>query len=648
MEALKLKDFKLSPHCCFNNFIVQTLSSAYWHMDFNSPFSVKPFLNTLVFSSCFRDDTGKTKAQKLKVVGGDERKFLFPESSSGRKLSSLKLALFVLACCMVLTLAFSPITRKDQPLHSSSGSRFGDVARIWQTTLADPRYISRLDVDWGQVSSTLEDIDCAREGNLRIGLLNFNLSEVRSWQQTLPPHAELSSVHLDHADKNLTWELLYPEWIDEEEESGVAPACPSLPQPRVKRGSESFHLVAVKLPCDRSGRWSRDVARLHLQLAAAKLAAASAALRVLVLTDCLPLPNLFTCRDLVRNEGNLWLYKPDPATLEEKLRLPVGSCELAIPYEAKVRIYTEAGKREAYATILHSAEHYVCGAIAAAQSLRSSGSARDLVILVDETISRRDRGGLEAAGWKLRTIERIRNPKAKRDAYNEWNYSKFRLWQLTDYDKVVFIDADLLVLRNIDFLFAMPEVSAVGNNATLFNSGVMVVEPSDCTFRLLMDHVDEITSYNGGDQGYLNEIFTWWHRVPRNMNFLKHFSVGDTERRKAKKNGLMGADPPALYVLHYLGLKPWLCFRDYDCNWNLQSYRDFASDVVESARRIAGKPSGVLSSADEDEGALGAHPEAGGEGEVPRRALEAEHHRSKIGCLRRGVLLLGEHAAALG
>ncbi|RWW55146.1 hypothetical protein BHE74_00038231, partial [Ensete ventricosum] len=58
--------------------------------------------------------------QKLKVVGVDERKFLFPESSSSRKLSSLKLALFVLACCMVLTLAFSPITRKDRPLHSSS------------------------------------------------------------------------------------------------------------------------------------------------------------------------------------------------------------------------------------------------------------------------------------------------------------------------------------------------------------------------------------------------------------------------------------------------------------------------------------------------------------------------------------------------
>ena len=55
----------------------------------------------------------------------------------------------------------------------------------------------------------------------------------------------------------------------------------------------------------------------------------------------------------------------------------------------------------------------------------------------------------------------------------------------------------------------MPEITATGNNATLFNSGVMVIEPSNCTFQLLMDHINEITSYNGGGQGYLNEIFTW-------------------------------------------------------------------------------------------------------------------------------------------
>ena len=237
-------------------------------------------------------------------------------------------------------------------------------------------------------------------------------------------------------------------------------------------------------------------------------------------------------------------------------------------------------KREAYATILHSSQQYVCGAIVAAQSIRMSGSHRDLVILVDETIGNHQRQGLTAAGWKVRTIQRIRNPKARKDAYNEWNYSKFRLWQLTDYDKVVFIDADLLVLRNIDILFSLPEITATGNNASLFNSGVMVLEPSNCTFDLLMSHKEEIESYNGGDQGYLNAIFTWWHRIPRRMNFLKHFWAGDDEEKKQAKIRLFGADPPILYVLHYLGLKPWFCFRDFDCNWNVDILQEFANDVA--------------------------------------------------------------------
>lgn len=116
---------------------------------------------------------------------------------------------------------------------------------------------------------------------------------------------------------------------------------------------------------------------------------------------------------------------------------------------ANAIISTDSGyrgkrQREAYATILHSAHVYVCGAIAAAQSIRMVGSTMDLVILVDETISDYHMSGLKLAG---------------------------------DYDKIIFIDADLIILRNIDFLFGMPEISATGNNGTLFNSGVMVIEP---------------------------------------------------------------------------------------------------------------------------------------------------------------------------
>ncbi|XP_072999115.1 UDP-glucuronate:xylan alpha-glucuronosyltransferase 1-like [Typha latifolia] len=524
------------------------------------------------------DDTAKRRPQRGRVFKEVENlNILIADRTSSCKFRSLQLVLFTIICGTLLTLLYAPAYNDH---HVRSNSRIVDVGWIWDRANSDPRYISNIAVEQDHILKSLENLNSVKR-KIKIGLLNFNETEVGYWKQILP-QAEPSIVKLSPAKSSITWEDLYPEWIDEEEETEI-PICPSLPDPEVPSGSR-FDLVAVKLPCNKSASWSRDVARLHLQLSAAKLAVASAKgnaqVHVLFVTDCFPIPNLFSCKNLVKREGNAWVYMPDLKALKEKLRLPVGSCELAIPLKAKARLYSVDRHREAYATILHSAHVYVCGAIAAAQSIRQAGSTRDLVILVDETISNHHRSGLEAAGWKVRTIQRIRNPKAERDAYNEWNYSKFRLWQLTDYDKVIFIDADLLILRNIDFLFAMPEITATGNNATLFNSGVMVIEPSNCTFQLLMDHINEIQSYNGGDQGYLNEIFTWWHRIPRHMNFLKHFWEGDEESVKVKKTQMFGADPPILYVLHYLGLKPWLCFRDYDCNWNADVFRQFASDVA--------------------------------------------------------------------
>ncbi|KAK3138712.1 hypothetical protein QOZ80_5AG0372480 [Eleusine coracana subsp. coracana] len=523
------------------------------------------------------EDTTKRRASKIKSFKDVENfEVLVLEKNCGCKFKSLRILIIAIISATVVTL-LTPTLYEHQ---LQTASRYVDVGWMWDKTSSDPRYVSSVNVQWEDVYRALGNLPGENQ-KLRIGLLNFNSTEYGSWIQ-LFSESHFSIVRLEPAKDSITWQTLYPEWIDEEEENGI-PSCPSLPEPNVRKGVH-YDVIAVKLPCSRVAGWPRDVARLHLQLSAAKLAVTSSKrnqkVHVLFVTDCFPLPNLFPCKNLVRHEGNAWLYSPDLKALREKLRLPVGSCELAVPLKAKTRLFSVDRRREAYATILHSASEYVCGAIAAAQSIRQAGSTRDLVILVDDSISDHQRQGLESAGWKVRIIERIRNPKATRDAYNEWNYSKFRLWQLTDYDKIIFIDADLLILRNIDFLFAMPEITATGNNATLFNSGVMVIEPSNCTFQLLMEHINEITSYNGGDQGYLNEIFTWWHRIPKHMNFLKHFWEGDSEAMKETKTQLFGADPPVLYVLHYLGLKPWLCFRDYDCNWNILGMRGFASDVA--------------------------------------------------------------------
>ena len=228
-------------------------------------------------------------------------------------------------------------------------------------------------------------------------------------------------------------------------------------------------------------------------------------------------------------------------------------------------------QRVAYATVIHSSEAYVCGAIALAQSIMQNNSTNDLVLLHDSSLSPESLGGLRAAGWKTKLIQPIRSPFARKDSYNEWNYSKLRLWQLTDYDKVVFIDADLIVLKNIDKFFAYPQLSAAPNDKVLFNSGIMVIEPSTCLFEDMMSKRNKLLSYNGGDQGFLNEAFTWWHRLPTRLNYLKIFKNQGNPDHEMQKGP---------YTIHFLGLKPWACYKDYDCNWDMVDRHVFASDTA--------------------------------------------------------------------
>lgn len=210
----------------------------------------------------------------------------------------------------------------------------------WIRVSAATQYISVLEVDWDQIEKIIEKL-IDRNEYQGIGLLNFNESEIDHWKQLIPD-AEHVNLHLDYVSNNITWDTLYPEWIDEEEEFEV-PTCPSLPRIKVP-GKPRIDLVAVKLPCNKSGSWSRDVARFHLQLEAARIAASSKGyhpVRVLIVSDCFPIPNLFNCKELLTREGYVWLFQPNLNTLRNKLQLPVGSCELAVPLKAKGQFETK-------------------------------------------------------------------------------------------------------------------------------------------------------------------------------------------------------------------------------------------------------------------------------------------------------------------
>lgn len=69
---------------------------------------------------------------------------------------------------------------------------------------------------------------------------------------------------------------------------------------------------------------------------------------------------------------------------------------------------------------------------------------------------------------------------------------------------------------------------------------------------------------------------------------------------------------------------------------------------MEGAQQDAEEASELLPPEVKAEGWAGVGAAAGREGELHRRALETEHNRSEAEDLLREVLLLGEHAMALG
>ncbi|KAI9098964.1 hypothetical protein K1719_024731 [Acacia pycnantha] len=439
---------------------------------------------------------------------------------------------------------------------------------------------------------------------MKVGLVNIDETEHDTLNEKLhklyPQVSQTVSVKFDRVDENMKWQDFFPEWVDEDHKWGV-PKCPDMPMPTLEN-YQDVNVVVARVPCGNSDRTEkrglRDLFRLQVNLVVANLVVEGGWMQlegdnlrkvyVVFIGNCGPMIEIFRCDDLLMRQGEYWVYRPELTRLKQKTLMPPGSCQIAPAYaqsgkevwraylsELKV-LKQDPRPKLAYVTVLHSSEAYVCGAIALAQSILQTPESviqfykytRDLILLADNSISPNSMKGLEAAGWKIKRIQRIKNPFAQKGSYNEWNYSKLRIWQLTEYDKIIFIDSDFLVLKNMDDFFAYPQLSAAPNDVVFFNSGLMIIEPSKCMFKELMRRVSRTGSYNKGDQGFVNEVFTWWHRLPSRLNRLK-------DTREIKEDEVSG--------MHYLGVKPWMCYKDYDCNWDIEDRRVFASD---SAHRL--------------------------------------------------------------
>ncbi|XP_038839930.1 glycogenin-1-like isoform X1 [Salvelinus namaycush] len=208
-------------------------------------------------------------------------------------------------------------------------------------------------------------------------------------------------------------------------------------------------------------------------------------------------------------------------------------------------------------------DNYARGAMVLGKSLRNHKTTRKLVVMIGPQVSDPCKGVLHKIFDEVLLVDVLDSGDSAHLALMKRpdlgvTFTKLRCWTLTHYSKCVFMDADTLVVQNIDELFDREELSAAPDPGwpDCFNSGVFVFRPSDETYSKLLQYCTEHGSFDGGDQGVLNGYFSNWATadISKHLPFIYNLSsIAIYTYLPAFKQ--YGGNAK---VVHFLGqTKPW-------------------------------------------------------------------------------------------
>ncbi|CAO96433.1 glycosyltransferase family 8 protein [Erwinia tasmaniensis] len=249
---------------------------------------------------------------------------------------------------------------------------------------------------------------------------------------------------------------------------------------------------------------------------------------------------------------------------------------------------------KAWVTLLTQPD-YLVGVRALHGSLRACHSRYPLVVMVTENIDDAQRQLLEQEGCLLRAVAPLRPDPTLTHRYANARFSevwtKLAVWTLTEFERVAFLDADMLVTQNMDELFSLslpagtlaachacrcnpngiasypadwrPEncfyswctgvdhVQQLDKVDNYLNGGFLLLTPDKTVFAEMLAQLsalDDLSDYLFAEQDFLNQFYRGrWQPLPWIYNALKtiphqHPAAWDISRVKN---------------IHYILDKPW-------------------------------------------------------------------------------------------
>ncbi len=142
------------------------------------------------------------------------------------------------------------------------------------------------------------------------------------------------------------------------------------------------------------------------------------------------------------------------------------------------------------------------------------------------------------------------------------NWVKLRAWEMEEYDAILMIDTDTLVMRDLSSLWSIPAHFATvldqDKTTSTFNAlgrqqgGVVLLRPCKDVASHMMDLVKRNTTLQFAQAHAEQSFLDWYFRFERWTLPVKYNAIGHLLKRQGERT--TGGTKPA--IVHYSGAKP--------------------------------------------------------------------------------------------
>eukprot|EP01099_Mayorella_cantabrigiensis_P005999 TRINITY_DN4912_c0_g6_i1.p1 TRINITY_DN4912_c0_g6~~TRINITY_DN4912_c0_g6_i1.p1 ORF type:complete len:248 (-),score=30.22 TRINITY_DN4912_c0_g6_i1:194-937(-) len=189
------------------------------------------------------------------------------------------------------------------------------------------------------------------------------------------------------------------------------------------------------------------------------------------------------------------------------------------------------------------------------ESLKLTSSTMPRIVMVTPDISEHSVSILKKMGLQVIHVEELEPGQGMMFSHEKWKkaFTKIRIWSMVQFTRLIWIDSDFLILKNLDDLFnatkyplsedfhiyVLPDLIDCEQESPFLNSGLMVIEPNISIFEAFITKANKLSpqgkpiypndqfliyQYFFDKLTFLDEIFgtAIWRCACNNINFQKN------------------------------------------------------------------------------------------------------------------------------